>query len=41
VCGYDERVDGYHMRKLEKLTADEALIKMEETLAADETRTHR
>jgi ATP-dependent helicase/nuclease subunit B len=36
VCGYDERVDGFSMRKLEKLTADEALMKMEETLAEDE-----
>lgn len=28
VCGYDERVDGYRMRKLEKLSAEEALEKM-------------
>lgn len=25
VCGYDERVDGYRMRKLEKLSAEDAL----------------
>jgi ATP-dependent helicase/nuclease subunit B len=41
VCGYDERVEGYHMRKLEKLTADEALTKMEETLEEDESRGDR
>ena len=28
VCGFDERVDGYRMRKLEKLSAEEALEKM-------------
>jgi ATP-dependent helicase/nuclease subunit B len=36
VCGYDERVDGFSMRKLDKLTADEALGRMAETLAEDE-----
>jgi ATP-dependent helicase/nuclease subunit B len=36
VCGYDERVDGFSVRKLEKLTADEALGRMAETLAAGE-----
>lgn len=28
VCGYDERVDGYQMRKLEKLSAEDALERM-------------
>ncbi len=28
VCGYDERTDGYHMRKLEKLSAEDALERM-------------
>lgn len=28
VCGYDERIEGYRMRKLPKLTAEEALERM-------------
>ena len=30
VCGYDGRIEGYKMRKLPKLSADEALIHMRE-----------
>ncbi|MCD7725045.1 MAG: helicase-exonuclease AddAB subunit AddB [Clostridiales bacterium] len=30
VCGYDERVEGYHMRKLEKLSPEEALERMKQ-----------
>lgn len=32
VCGYDERIEGYRTRKLPKLSWDEALEKMQETL---------
>lgn len=32
VCGYDSRMDGYEMRKLEKLGADDALMQMKEEL---------
>lgn len=30
VCGYDSRIEGYQMRKLPKMSADEALQKMRE-----------
>ncbi len=32
VCGYDSRVEGYEMRRLPKLSADDALCKMREEL---------
>ncbi len=28
ICGFDRRIDGYRMRKLEKMSADDALMKM-------------
>lgn len=31
ICGYDERIDGYRIRKLPKLSEEEALEKMRET----------
>ncbi len=30
ICGFDSRIDGYRMRKLEKLGADDALLRMRE-----------
>lgn len=32
VCGYDSRVEGYEMRRLPKISADDALCKMREEL---------
>ena len=35
VCGYDSRIEGYGMRKLPKMSADDAVLKMRDELGAE------
>ncbi|MDE6386471.1 MAG: PD-(D/E)XK nuclease family protein [Lachnospiraceae bacterium] len=35
VCGYDSRIEGYGMRRLPKMSADDALAKMREELGSE------
>lgn len=37
VCGYDSRMEGYRMRRLPKMSADDALMRMREELAESVT----
>ena len=37
VCGYDGRIEGYAMRRLPKLSADEALVHMREEIQQEHT----
>ena len=36
VCGYDSRIGGYRMRRLQKLGADDALMRMREELGQEQ-----